>query len=1250
MAQADGYIIIDTEINADGMKAGSKEVEAAVRRMANSVNDMGNKAKTALNKQADAFAKLNNEYAAQERKVSELKKKVAEYGDQKVPTDEYKSFQKQLDTANNKLESLLATKKRLEASGGKTYGTPYRKLLYDIDKAKQEILAAKDAMEMIEADGNAFTLGSKTQEAAADMERLVAEETKLANMNNRLQTSYDSLKETFSEYSGELSNSYRKAIRDVEKEMGELEKQGLFFGDEDYDAAYIEWQRLIDKVKAYKQELATLSKVNPFDTNTIEGKLREAENELAIMKSSGRGLGDKEYDAQIKKVATLKEEYKNYLNEVSRTPSEIEEMNRKIEEVAAKEAAAAQEAARLRSIAENAEIGEQSIVDLNRELEKLKLRQAELSSAGIGFGYEEFDNNTRRIAEINEELKDYKATLNNVSSAERNVSEASNQVATSVEKVGREVDKASKKTSGASKNAQIGMGKMLKTAFIMNMFYRAMSVAMNAIKDGFTNLAQYSSSTNNSISMLWGSLETLKNSLATAFAPILSVVAPILSKFIDMLSTAASYVSMFFSFLSGKSTYTKAIAVQKDYAGSLKDTASGAKDAADGTKEATEAAEEYLSPLDDINRMDKQDSGSGSGGSGGGGGGAGGGSGSGPLFEEVPIDNKFVSLLDSVLDKLKQIRDIFMDGFWDGLGDYKPLIEELKKDLSSISRYIRDIFTDKDVQAAAKNFAKKFIYNLGKIAGAFVSIGLTIAVNIVGGIESYLAENVDRIKRYLIRMFDVGAEIMDLLGTLAATIAEIFAQTFGSQTAQNITGNIIGIFATAFGLASELVASFARDLINFIVQPIVDNKQKIITAINGLLAPIETITQGIETFLHNVADGVMDLYDNHIAPFFQKLTNGFSMIVGALLDVFNNYIAPVLSNIATLVSEVLNGPVSDAIGQALTLIGKVIDILGTLWESVLAPFISWLIETIIPVLAPIFEWVATTFINLFGTVSQITAGILEVLNGFLDFFKGVFTGDITLVTEGLKTIAEGLKKAIVAVFAFIKDNILTPFSNFLEKVFRVNFEKTFGLIGMYMESWGKTLKDIVDSVKQVFQGIIDFVTGVFSSNWSQAWNGVKEIFSGVWGAFAGIVKSPINAIIGFINQLLYAVERMQHGIANALNAISIDLPGWVQDLTGYSSFGFNIGYISTPRIPYLAQGAVIPPNKEFMAVLGDQKSGNNIEAPESLIRKIVREETGNSSRKIEVPVYLNRRQIAKAVLEEGKNMRTQTGRNPFEMA
>src|SRR5699024_7234083 len=112
MPQADGTILIDTEINADGMKAGSKEVEASVRKMASSVNDLGSKAKTSLNKQVDAFSKLNNEFAAQSRKVDELKKKVADYSKQKIPTDEYIEIQKQISQASAKMDRLIAQKER----------------------------------------------------------------------------------------------------------------------------------------------------------------------------------------------------------------------------------------------------------------------------------------------------------------------------------------------------------------------------------------------------------------------------------------------------------------------------------------------------------------------------------------------------------------------------------------------------------------------------------------------------------------------------------------------------------------------------------------------------------------------------------------------------------------------------------------------------------------------------------------------------------------------------------------------------------------------------------------------------------------------------------------------------------------------------------------------------------------------------------------------------------------------------------
>lgn len=1030
MAQADGYIIIDTEINADGMKAGSREVEAAVRRMANSVEDMGSKARTALNKQADSFSKLNQEYAEQERKVSDLKKKVAEYGEQKIPTEEYREIQTQIDRATQKLSSLESAQERFLSTGGKKNSSSFKKIQYDIEELENEIKYAKAELADLEASGGAFTLGSKTQEAAASMRTLQAEERKLADMNNRLHTSYNSVK---------------------------------------------------GSVDEYKQKL------------------------------------------------------------MSAAPAQ------------------------------------------------------------------------RKLA----------------SESER----ASKSIA---------------KTGKVANGAKLSIGRMLGMSLLMSVAFRAFSAAINAIKDGFTNLAQYSSSTNNSISMLWGSLETLKNSLATAFAPILSVVAPILSKFIDMLSTAASYVSMFFSFLSGKSTYTKAIAVQKDYAGSLKDTASGAKDAADGTKEAAEAAEEYLSPLDDINKMDKQDSGSGSGGSGGGGGGAGGGS--GPLFEEVPIDNKFASLLDSVLDKLKQIRDIFMDGFWDGLGDYKPVLEELKKDLKSIGEHIKDIFTDKNVQEAAKRFATLFIYNMGKTVGSFVSIGLTIAANVVGGIESYLEENTDRIKKWLVRMFDLGSEISIIVGNLSATIAEIFQQTFGSQTAQNITGNIIGIFTTAFGEIILLATSFAKDVMDAIATPTIENKDKIIEAINNTLKPIEEITQSIEDFVQKLADKLTELYDEHIGPFINDVGSGLSEIGGTLLDTYNQYIAPILDQWAQKFDEVLNGPVGDAIDHIIDEIGRLIDGLNWLWNNVLIPLIQWLIENVIPVLAPIVAWIGDTLLSIVASVTGMADSVLKQLDGIIQFLTGVFTGDWAKALSGILLYVEGFKQNINIIFNFIKNQILDPLSKWLDGVFKVDWVKDFGVIGDYMNAWLANIQNIVAAVKQAFSGIVDFVNGVLSGDWQQAWDGIKNIFGGAWNGMLAIIKSPINGIIGLMNGLLRAAQIMQNGVANALNKMNISVPSWVTSLTGVSSIGFHISKWSAPHIPYLAQGAIIPPNKEFMAVLGDQKSGNNIEAPESLIRKIVREETGNSSRKIEVPVYLNRRQIAKAVLEEGKNMRTQTGRNPFEMA
>ena len=1042
MAQADGSIIIDTEINSDGMSAGGREIESSLRKMANELNGVSAKTKASIEKQIDSFSKLSREYARQSEKVEELKRKVAEYGNQKIPTEEYREIQSQIDQATAKMNQLTEAQERFLANGGKKNSNTYKRQQYDIDELANTIKYAEGELKDLEASGTAFRTGTGTKEAKADMEKLAVAEDKLANINDRLNTSYKSIKGTVDEY---------------------------------------------------------------------KSKTLKASDANDKMSSSGK--------------------------------------------------------------------------------------------------------------------------------------------------------RASKSIKGVSKSAggaRMSLGRMLGMSLLMSVAFRAFSAVMSGIKVGFDNLSQYSSDTNNSLSMLWGSLVRLQNSLATAFAPILSVVAPILSKFIDMISTAASYVSMFFAFLSGKKTYTKAIAVQKDYAKSLDKAASSAKkdadstkDVADATEDATDATEDYLSPLDDLNRyteqQDKNNSGSKNPSSSTPN--TGGGSGTSPMFEEVAISNGFSSLMDDILDKLKQIRDIFMSGFWDGLGDYKPMLKELQNDLTSIGNHLKDIFTDENVQAAAQRFAKSFVYNLGRVVGSFASVGLTIAVNIVGGIESYLSENTKRIKKWLIEMFDIGTDVNTIIGDLSTSVAYIFKQTFGTQTAQDLTGDILGIFMTAFGEAILLAAKAGKDILEALTKPIIDNKDDWVKAINDTLKPIEEVAQSIETFLQNVADRLTKLYDEHVSPFINDIGDGLTKIVDTFLTTYDEYIAPVLDNWAKKFDDVLNGQVGDAINQVLNVLGQLIDLLGVLWNVVLVPLIDWIIQNIVPILTPIVEWIGNTALDLFGTIAQVVSGIMQILSGLITFLLGVFTGDWGKAFDGLKQMATGLRDALNGIFNFIRDSIFKPISKFVKGVFKTDWTQAFGIIGDYMNGWAQNIKNIFDSVKQIFNGIVNFVNGVLSGNWRRAWNGIKNIFAGIWNAMASVIKSPVNLIISFMNAMLRGFQRMQNGFASAMNHMNIKLPKWLQKFTGWSSVGFNIGYWSPNYIPYLAKGAVIPPNKEFMAVLGDQKNGNNIEAPESLIRQIVREESGGGQKqRIEIPVYLKGKQIYKAVVEEGKVVMSQTGMNPFEMA
>ena len=140
------------------------------------------------------------------------------------------------------------------------------------------------------------------------------------------------------------------------------------------------------------------------------------------------------------------------------------------------------------------------------------------------------------------------------------------------------------------------------------------------------------------------------------------------------------------------------------------------------------------------------------------------------------------------------------------------------------------------------------------------------------------------------------------------------------------------------------------------------------------------------------------------------------------------------------------------------------------------------------------------------------------------------------------------------------------------------------------------LADILSGIITIFKGIIEFIAGVFTGDWEKAWNGVKTIFKGIWDTFAAIIKTPINAAIVIINRAIEGIVKGINSVISALNRISVTIPDWVPGLGG-KHFGINIPSVKAYQIPMLATGAVIPPNREFLAVLGDQKQGMNIETP-----------------------------------------------------
>ena len=232
-------------------------------------------------------------------------------------------------------------------------------------------------------------------------------------------------------------------------------------------------------------------------------------------------------------------------------------------------------------------------------------------------------------------------------------------------------------------------------------------------------------------------------------------------------------------------------------------------------------------------------------------------------------------------------------------------------------------------------------------------------------------------------------------------------------------------------------------------------------------------------------------------------------------------------------------------------------------------------------LASLIVWL----VYAFDEGEEFTEGMKKIFGGLGQFFKSIFAGDVEGAIEGLKVALEGLKQVGAAVSRALQ-KAWQELLNWLGQKLGPEWKAFFERIGGYFGAW-------VANLKIVFQGIITFIKGVFTGDLELAMQGVRDVGIAVGNSFLEFIAIVTNGFVDAINVLI-----------GGLNSIVGDIPDWVE-LFGLIIPGLPTALVSlkgfqtlphwTP--PRLAQGAVIPPNREFMAVLGDQKSGTNIEAP-----------------------------------------------------
>ena len=297
------------------------------------------------------------------------------------------------------------------------------------------------------------------------------------------------------------------------------------------------------------------------------------------------------------------------------------------------------------------------------------------------------------------------------------------------------------------------------------------------------------------------------------------------------------------------------------------------------------------------------------------------------------------------------------------------------------------------------------------------------------------------------------------------------------------------------------------------------------------------------------------------------------------------------------------------------------ELLSFLWYEILTPFIAWVMEHFAPAMIDVFAAALGAVTAALGPITEGLRILWEALKPVVAFIAESVVQALGQWKQSFELLGQTIQEkhgTIVGIFSNLAQmatqawGVVSPILNNL----RNHFQSVFGGIS-------QTVCNTVGYILDLLYSLTGYLAGSFSGSWQKSWEGIKLF-----------LKSAVNGVIGLLNSMVSKLVAALNAVVRAANKLSFTVPEWVPVIGG-NRFGVNLSTVSAPQIPYLAKGAVLPANKPFLAMVGDQTHGTNVEAPLTTIQEavalVMEDQTQAILRGFEATVGIQR-EILEAVL------------------